>query len=194
MEKNPKLILASASPRRKELLSKAGVCFETQIPDVDESRLLGEAPRPYVARLARKKALAIADSAAHNAYVLAADTTVVVGDQILGKPGDEAEAFEFLSLISGRTHEVLTGVCLILAPSQTIHEGVYASQVTMKALSHSEIKAYIRTGEPMDKAGAYAAQGKGRQLIEKIEGSLNNVIGLPVEELLFHFKQVGVWP
>ena len=187
-----KLILASASPRRQALLTEAKINFEISIPDIDETLLPAELAARYVKRLALSKATAVAQKIdTEGCVILAADTAVVINDHILGKPVDTEEACLFLSRLAGQTHEVLTGVCLLKMGQLILHE-VYTSKVTMKSLTPDEIKKYVQTGEPMDKAGAYAAQGVGKQLITKIDGSLNNVIGLPVEELMSPLTQAGV--
>ena len=188
------LVLASASPRRQELLRKAGISFTVQPADVDETPLAGESPRECAERLAREKALAVWQTRQQDT-VLGADTIVVVDATILGKPADTDDAARMLRLLSGRTHQVITGVCLVtsIASSRlpvagknsknTRHELRTASEttlVTMNELSEQDIRAYIATGEPMDKAGAYAIQGLASRWIPRIEGDYNNVVGLPV--------------
>lgn len=188
MEKKQKLILASASPRRKELLTTIGIKFDCEPADINEDPLPNEDCTQYVKRLAYEKALSIANKHKLNpCFVLGADTIVVLDQQLLGKPANHDQAFEYLSRLSGRTHTVLTGVCLLQGDQALLHE-VYESQVTMHTLSAPEIRNYIQTGEPLDKAGAYAAQGIGKQFIQSITGSVNNVIGLPVELLQNAFK------
>src|SRR5947209_15410366 len=175
------LILASASPRRQELLRNAGIPFEVQPADIDETPKDGEAPRECAGRLAREKALAVSRLRPRE-YVLGADTIVVVdGTTILGKPYDAADAAWMLRLLSGRTHEVTTGVCL----AGPVAHGFEATRcettlVTMSELSDEEIGEYVSTGEPMDKAGAYAIQGIASRWIPRIEGDYSNVVGLPV--------------
>jgi septum formation protein len=173
------LILASASPRRAELLRTAGIPFIVQAADIDERQHPGEAPAAYVERLAREKACRVA--ATHpDAFVLAADTTVVVDGAILGKPVDAPDAARMLGLLAGRRHEVLTGVCL-LGPGEFRRSGVITTGVEFAWLSPDEIATYVASGEPMDKAGAYAVQGLASRFITRIEGSYPNVVGLPVE-------------
>lgn len=186
------LVLASASPRRQELLRIAGIPFTVQPADIDETLLPGELPRAYAERLAQEKALQV--SLSHpNEYVLGADTTVVVDEAILGKPRDVADAMDMLWLLSGRVHEVITGVCLVgpaasktssqTTPLENTNELIVASEitrVTFGTLSEEEIRAYVATGEPMDKAGAYAIQGMAARWIPRIEGDYSNVMGLPV--------------
>ncbi len=182
------MILASASPRRQELLRNAGIAFTVQPADVPESPLEGESPKTCAERLAREKALAVFRQQPE-AVVLGADTVVFVDGQILGKPRDAEDAFRMLRLLSGRTHQVITGVCL-LGPeprmvSQKLKSGCEdvrseSTLVTMEVLIEEEIRAYVASGEPMDKAGAYAIQGLASRWISRIEGDYFNVVGLPV--------------
>lgn len=180
------LVLASASPRRQELLRSAGISFATQPADVDETPRPGEAPRACAERLARDKAVAVWQQRPRD-VVLGADTIVVVNGAILGKPADADDAARMLRLLSGKVHEVITGVCLVRAKpssrSKVAHEAKTASEttlVTMSKISDDEIQAYVATGEPMDKAGAYAIQGMASRWIPRIEGDYSNVVGLPV--------------
>jgi septum formation protein len=182
------LILASASPRRQELLRNAGIPFTVQPADVAEFPLAGESPKSCAERLAREKARAVFGGRAA-ACVLGADTVVFVDGQILGKPRDAADAFRMLRSLSGRTHEVITGVCLVGPEARTANQEPRsgfedvrseATLVTMEALTDDEIRAYVSTGEPMDKAGAYAIQGIASRWISRIEGDYFNVVGLPV--------------
>lgn len=171
------LILASASLRRAELLRAAGIAFEIVPAEVDERPLTGEAPAAYVERLAREKARAI--SSRHSqAEILAADTTVVIDGLILGKPVDDAEAREMLARLSGRTHEVLTGVALIRDGRMV--SAVETTRVRFAPMSDADIDWYIASGEPRGKAGAYAIQGLASRFVDWIEGSYSNVVGLPV--------------
>ena len=181
MIKLPKLILASASPRRAEILTAVGWKFEKQIADIDETKLPGEKPADYVRRLAREKAEAVAEKYA-DALVLGADTIVVIEDKIIGKPKDLADARRMLKMLSGRWHEVLTGVALV-----KITEGNSETKVDMQRtrvkfaeLADAEIEFLIELGEPLDKAGAYAVQAQAALFIEQIEGDYWNVVGLPV--------------
>jgi septum formation protein len=171
------LILASASPRRCELLRNAGIDFRVEPAHVPEQALRGEPPGQYAQRLARDKALAIFARHPDNA-VLGADTVVVVDEHLLGKPRDEQDAARMLRLLSGGTHHVITGVCL-LAPAYEQTEAE-ATEVRFASLSERVIANYIATGEPMDKAGAYAIQGMASRWVEGIEGCYFNVVGLPV--------------
>jgi septum formation protein len=170
------LVLASASPRRAELLRAAGYDFTVRVADVDEAVRAGESPRDYVGRVAREKALAIARRAGE--LVLAADTTVVVDDTILGKPGDADEAAHMLRRLAGRWHHVLTGVCLVRGDAHAVE--VADTRVEFLSMSDAEIAWYVASGEPMDKAGAYGIQGRASRFVGRIEGSYSNVVGLPV--------------
>jgi septum formation protein len=174
---SPRLILASSSPRRAEILASLGIRFEVDPAHVDEAPLPAEAPEATAVRLAKAKAAAVA-SRRPNDWVLAADTLVVLGDRTLGKPADDGEAVRMLSLLSGREHRVVTGVCLRRGPSDAKTELEW-SAVRFASLSAPEIAWYVATGEPRDKAGAYAVQGLGARFIERIEGSFTNVMGLP---------------
>jgi septum formation protein len=179
------LVLASASPRRQELLRNAGIAFIVQASGIDETPVKGESPRSCAERLARDKARAISRIRPED-YVLGADTIVVVGEQMLGKPRDATDAVRMLRMLSGRTHEVITGVCVIKPVAgrkwSVASEGVRfeSTLVTMGSLSDEEIHAYVATGEPMDKAGGYAIQGIASRWIPRIEGEYSNVMGLPV--------------
>ena len=172
---NPRLVLASGSPRRRELLSGLGLRFEVRPPEVDETPLPGEDPGAYVERLAAAKARA---GAANDEVVIAADTTVVVDGEILGKPADAAEARAMLGRIAGRWHEVLTAVA-VGSPAGGA-AGVATSQVRMAEMTAERIAWYVATGEPLDKAGAYAIQGLGALLVEEVRGNYTNVVGLPL--------------
>jgi septum formation protein len=187
-----RIILASSSPRRIELLKQLGLKFESKSPDVDETPLRGEKPAALVARLASAKAEAVDEALSPGPrLVIAADTIVVApgGKKVLGKPRTRAEAGRMLRTIAGKTHTVLTGYCL-LGTHARAGDGyqqsvirVVRSLVKIRKLSRAEIAAYLATGESMDKAGAYAAQGHGAALIEEIRGSYTNVVGLPVAQL-----------
>ena len=182
------LVLASASPRRADLLRAAGIPFETCAVDVDERFRPGERPEDAVARLAEAKARAAAP--AHpEAVVLGADTTVVVRGQALAKPADAEDAARMLRLLSGGTHEVLTGICLAWQGRCRLH--VEPTRVRMAQLEESEIAWYVATGEPFDKAGGYAAQGLASRFIEGIDGSYSNVVGLPVSRVYALLKELG---
>jgi len=176
------LLLASASPGRRELLDQIAVRHEVAPMDVDETPRPGEAPEELVERLARDKAVAARGRAAPGQWVLAADTVVVVDGEALGKPADAAEAAAMLRRLSGRGHEVITGMALWRA-GETIRSRHVRTAVCMRPLSEADIAAYWATGEPRDKAGAYAIQGRGAAFVESIRGSCSNVIGLPLFEL-----------
>ena len=171
------LVLASASPRRRELLRNASIPFEVQPAHINEDPLPNEAARDYAERLAREKAQAIAQQRP-NDPVLGADTVVVIDNQILGKPADPTDAARMLHLLSGRTHQVITGVCLAINGRHSVASETTA--VTMSEISEKEIVTYVATGEPMDKAGAYAIQGLAARWIPRIEGCYFNVVGLPL--------------
>jgi len=180
------LVLASASPRRQDLLRSAGIAFVVQVADVDETPLAGESARECAERLAREKALAVWQKRPQD-VVLGADTVVVVDETILGKPVDADDAARMLRLISGRVHQVITGVCLVKPGARGQGPGASKSEtasettlVTVSALSDDDIRDYVATGEPMDKAGAYAIQGIASRWIPRIEGDYSNVVGLPV--------------
>jgi len=186
------LVLASASPRRQELLRHAGISFVVQPADLDETPLPAESPRQCAERLAREKALAVWRSRPAD-QVLGADTVVAVNGEILGKPIDAADAARMLHALSGRVHEVITGVCLVtptMADKDQPHgradencEVRTSSEltiVTLRSISDDEIQTYVATGEPMDKAGAYAIQGGAAPWIPQIDGDYSNVVGLPV--------------
>ncbi|MEA3180248.1 MAG: nucleoside triphosphate pyrophosphatase [Gammaproteobacteria bacterium] len=175
----PVLCLASASPRRRELLSQIGVSHIVAGAEIDESVLPGETPRAYVIRLARAKALAI-QRAGQQLPVLAADTTVVVDGKIFGKPRDRAQGVYMLGELAGRAHEVLTAVAL--ANSHGVSERLSSSTVRFRQISPEECVAYWETGEPRDKAGGYAIQGLGAVFVESLSGSYSGVMGLPLFE------------
>jgi septum formation protein len=173
------LILASASPRRAELLTRAGFLFTVEAADTDESELPGEAPDAYVLRIARAKAQAVAARCRKpGSVVLAADTTVVANGEILAKPVNEADAVRMLSLLSGTIHEVFTGVVALEADREAAE--VVRTRVHLLPMTIDEIHWYVGTGEPMGKAGAYAIQGRAARFVDWIEGSWSNVVGLPV--------------
>ncbi len=173
-----RLVLASRSPRRVDLLTRAGYRFEVAPADIDESRLEGEPPRELVRRLAREKAAAVAPRHP-GAVVLGADTLVVVDGVVLGKPADAAGAAAMLRRLSGRGHEVLTGVALH-APDRCC-DGVQATRVVFRSLSPDDVAWYVATGESTDKAGAYSIQGLASRFVTRLEGSYTNVVGLPME-------------
>ena len=182
------IVLASASPRRQELLRNAGIAFAVQPADINETPRPGESPRECAERLAREKALAVFYSRPQD-YVLGSDTIVVVDNTILGKPLDSDNAARMLRLLSGRTHAVITGVCVVgpvpsgqrsVASNAEPFTASETTLVTVCKISDVEIRDYVATGEPMDKAGAYAIQGIASRWIPRIEGDYSNVVGLPV--------------
>lgn len=170
-------MLASSSPRRRELLGILGIPFTVEHADIDESVRPGESPTAYVRRLAREKAQRIARTH-HGTPVLGADTTVILGDEILAKPVDVDDARRMLRTLSGKMHQVTTAVCLVI--DGRAHDHVETTNVFMHVIPGQEIEAYIAGGEPMDKAGAYAIQGGAAKWIYRIEGDYFNVVGLPV--------------
>ena len=175
----PTLVLASASPRRRELLTQAGISFSVHPAHIPEDPYPNEDPITYVTRLAREKAEAVyRELADPQALILGADTTVTLDKTILGKPADPADAARMLRLLSGRSHRVITGVALVSADSVEVAAEVTA--VRFLTLSDEEIAAYVASGEPMDKAGAYAIQGLAARWIPRIEGCYFNVVGLPL--------------
>jgi nucleoside triphosphate pyrophosphatase len=184
------LVLASGSPRRRELLSSAGFAFDVSAVEVDERRTNGEAPAAYVERLARAKARAAAAQQEPDTAVLGADTVVVVDDEVLGKPRDAADATRMLRLLSGRAHEVLTGVAVI-GQGGTVSR-VERTTVWFAPLSERDIAWYVASGEPMDKAGAYAIQALASRFIPRIEGSYTNVVGLPVTTVVELLEKAGL--
>jgi septum formation protein len=188
------LVLASTSPRRRELLTRAGFRFEIAAPDVDESALAGESAESLAQRLALAKARAVARRAPREACVLAADTVVVIDGELLGKPRDPAEAVEMLLRLAGRTHRVLTGFALVVPALAREESGVEESFVRMHAVDRATAEGYAATGEPLDKAGAYAAQGEGGRFVAEIRGSRANVIGLPLEALEPRLAALGIAP
>jgi nucleoside triphosphate pyrophosphatase len=183
-----RLVLASASPRRADLLRAAGLAFDVFPVDVDERFGDGEKPEHAVARLAETKASAAA--ASHpDAVVLGADTTVVIRGEALAKPATADDATRMLRLLSGRTHDVLTGVCVCSASHRLVH--VEPTRVRMARMSEAEIAWYVSTGEPFDKAGAYAVQGLASRFVEGIEGSYSNVVGLPISRVYELLNELG---
>jgi septum formation protein len=185
------LILASASPRRRELLGGLGLRFTVRAAEIDETPRPGEAPDVYVLRLAREKAWA---AARPGELVLAADTSVVIDGEILGKPRDDADAACMLRLLSGREHEVLTGVAVVETAGSgegRVASGVDRTAVRMAPLTAEEIAWYVATGEPRDKAGAYAIQGLGSLWIDAVSGNYSNVVGLPIPRVCRLFAELG---
>ncbi|HEY9227749.1 MAG TPA: nucleoside triphosphate pyrophosphatase [Gemmatimonadaceae bacterium] len=183
----PKVILASASPRRRELLGLVGIDYEVRPANIDESYLPGETPREHAERLAREKAAAID---APDAVTIGSDTIVVVDGDVLGKPRDRAHAREMLRRLSGRSHTVMTGVAVRWRGP--VVSGLEEVRVTFRALSDAEIDRYIATGEPMDKAGAYGIQGYGATIVDRVEGDYFAVMGLALNLLVRLLKTSGL--
>lgn len=175
------LILASASPRRRELLLQAGFTFEVRVAGIDESRLPEEPPQTYVQRLASEKARAVA-LAFPSATVLGADTTVVLQGQVLNKPTGYGDAERMLRLLSGKTHTVHTGIAV--ARGEQIHAHVETTAVTFRDIAEEELRIYLDSGDPLDKAGAYGIQGYAARWIPRIEGDYFNVVGLPISAVV----------
>lgn len=187
MMKNAKIILASASPRRRELLAQAGFEFEVITSDVDEVVDPALTPDMLVMSLAKQKAQAVAVNR-ESFVVIGSDTVVVLDGKVLGKPKDEADAERMLESLSGRTHEVYTGVCI--AYGGETHSFFECTRVKFCELDRAQIEAYVATKEPMDKAGAYGIQGKGCVLVEGIEGDYFNVVGFPVSRFCREYKNI----
>jgi septum formation protein len=187
-----RIILASASPRRRELLRQIGIDFEVVVSTADEQVLEGESPAEYVLRVARDKALEVKRRKKTALPVLGADTAVILDNSILGKPRNRAEAIAMLGRLAGRTHEVYSAVALALGNGE-VHDSLNITRVTFAELDRSWIEAYCDTGDPMDKAGAYGVQGRAAAKIARIEGSFSGVMGLPLFEtsrLLQHAEMI----
>jgi septum formation protein len=178
------LTLASSSPRRRQLLEMLGIPLKVVSPDIPEIRRSLETPVDYVERLAREKALSVAGE-----LVLGADTTVVIRDAVLEKPVDQADALRMLRQLQGRTHQVVTSVALV--SDHTVHQATDVTNVTFRRVDDEFLKAYVATGEPMDKAGAYGIQGYGAALVERIEGDFFSVMGLPLRLVLNLMQEAG---
>jgi len=184
-----RVILASQSPRRRELLTLVGISHEVRPAEIDERYLAGEEPGAHAQRLAREKAITVAADAA-DAVVIGSDTIVVVDGEVLGKPRDAAHAVEMLTRLSGRTHTVLTAVAVLRSGEE--RSAVEAADVTFHPLTRPQIDAYIATGEPMDKAGAYGIQGYGATIVRRVEGDYFAVMGLPLQLLVRLMEELGV--
>ena len=182
----PKIVLASASPRRRELLSLIGLSFTVSPADVDETLRPGEPPHAYVERLAREKALKVA---AGDAITIGCDTTVVVDDEVLAKPEDRTDATRMLRLLSGRSHRVLTAIAVV--QGKEIRSDVVSVGVTVRALRDDELAEYVDTGEPMDKAGGYGIQGYGATIVDAVDGDYFAVMGLPLNRLVRLIEALG---
>ncbi len=184
------MVLASASPRRAEILEGLGIPFRVRPASVDESVHPGEAPGPHVERLARAKAEAVARHEGPDTPILAGDTIVVLGDAILGKPADDEAAVRMLLSLAGRDHHVLSA--LALAYRGQVHAGVSRTRVRFRAFDEEMARAYVRTGEPADKAGGYGIQGLGAVLVEEVEGDWSGVVGLPISLLVRLLDAAGL--
>ena len=184
------LILASQSPRRRELLGRLGLSFRVQAADIDETMDPAKAPFDEVARLSRDKAAAIAGNAPADAVVVAADTVVVLEGRVLGKPHSEEEAREMLRSLSGRPHQVMTG--MTVRRGGRVESDTVVTDVHFRPLSEREIAAYVATGEPMDKAGAYGIQGLASVFVDRLDGDYYNVMGLPLCRLCRMLRAAGV--
>lgn len=190
----PLLILASNSPRRRELLALGGWMFHTRPADVDESQRPGEAPGDYVLRLAESKARACAESAHPDLVIVAADTAVVNGKSILGKPKDMAEAVEMLKALRGHAHQVYTGIAILRLADGKLVTDLCITDVPMRAYREDEIEAYVATGDPLDKAGAYAIQNAGFHPVESMQGCYASVMGLPLCHLTRSLHKLEIAP
>jgi len=186
-----KLILASASPRRRELLNQLGVFFDSEAADIDETSHNGEPPADYVQRMATEKAAAIAQRhSLSQCNILAADTTVVIDGDVLGKPADHFDGLAMLARLSGRRHQVITAVCLHTEDAVTVE--IVSSDVQFVQLDREVCEAYLATDEPWDKAGAYAIQGLAGAFVSSLDGSYSNVVGLPLSETWRLLRANGV--
>jgi septum formation protein len=175
-----RLILASNSPRRRDLLRSAGFQFDVRPSGIEENRLPGESPEDFARRLARDKALDVARKSSPGSLVLGADTVVAINGEILEKPADAADAARMLRMLSGHTHRVITGVCLVRAPRAVLAWAHETTHVTFSNLTEDEIGSYVESGEPFDKAGGYGIQGLASRFVPRIEGCYFNVVGLPI--------------
>ncbi len=175
-----RLVLASSSPRRRELLRHAGFDFEVHPSHIVEEIQQGELPEEFARRAAREKAMHVAAVSPPGSLVLGADTVVVIDGEMLGKPSDFEDAARMLRLLSGRTHQVHTGVCLVRAPGEIVALEHETTLVTFRELDEEEIRRYVESSEPLDKAGAYAVQGLASKFVTRISGCYSNVVGLPV--------------
>ena len=181
------LVLASTSARRQQILTAAGIPFTVRAPQVQEQRRQDESPEAYVRRLAEEKAFAVPITAGE--LVLAGDTVVVVDQHILEKPRDQADALRMLRLLSGRDHHVITGICLRTDSRKIVDTAT--TRVHFVPLTEPELASYVASGEPMDKAGAYAIQGLASRFIDRVEGGYFNVVGLPMSLVYRHLKTLG---
>ena len=181
---NNKLILASSSPRRKMLLETIGIDFEVLIPKYEEEKFTNGSPEEFVKKNSCLKALSVSEDLSEHHFALSADTVVVSDSTVLGKPLDKTDAERMLKMLSGTIHKVITGFAIADSKNRVLHNEAVTTLVRVKKLADWEIGGYIKTNEPMDKAGAYGIQGIGSFMIEEIEGSYTNVVGLPVSHVL----------
>jgi nucleoside triphosphate pyrophosphatase len=186
-----RLILASNSPRRRELLRNAGFRFDVRPSGIEETRLPGESPEDFARRMARDKALDVAQMSNRGSLVLGADTVVAINGEILEKPVDAADAARMLRTLSGRTHRVITGICLARAPETVLAWTHETTSVTFRNLTDDEINHYVASGEPFDKAGGYAIQGLASRFVTRIEGCYFNVVGLPIPLVYEIVESIG---
>lgn len=194
MDTPPALILASNSPRRRQLLALGGWTFDVHVADIDESVRVGESPRAYVERLAREKVCAIAAHSLSTAVVIGADTTVVIDGEILGKPANAQEARSMLARLRGRVHQVFTGIAALRVEDGELLSDVVVTDVPMRTYSDEEIERYIQSGDPMDKAGAYGIQNPDFQPVKNMEGCYASVMGLPLCSLARLLARLGLPP
>lgn len=188
------LLLASNSPRRKQLLALGNWNFNVIVSDVDETQFAGEKPKDYVLRLAQAKALAVLENARREQIIIGSDTAVVDGDEILGKPKDELDAVRMLKQLRGRTHQVFTGVAVYRVDDDSMLTELCVTDVPMRNYTEAEIQAYVKTGDPMDKAGAYAIQHPGFKPAESLSGCYASVMGLPLCHVLRTLRKLDVHP
>ncbi len=194
MKNTINLLLASNSPRRRQLLALGNWEFNVTVSDVDESQLAGESPKDYVLRLAQAKALAVAEKVSSDNIIIGSDTAVIDGNEILGKPKDEEDAERMLKQLRGRTHQVYTGVAIYRVSDKKMLTELCITDVPMRAYSDDEIKTYIQTGDPMDKAGAYAIQHPDFQPVESMQGCYASVMGLPMCHVTRNLHKFDVHP
>ena len=187
---NKRIILASTSPRRKELLAKTGLSFEIIPGDYEEDMTLPMPPHDLAKHLSKGKALSVAEN--HEGIIIGADTFIVLDDKVLGKPHTKEKAKETLSMMRGREHSVVTGFTLIDTDSMTIISDISEGKVLFRNYSDDEMNAYIETGEPLERAGAYAIQGGGAAFVEKVEGDYDGIVGLPVKDIVEALRKFGV--
>ena len=188
------IVLASASPQRREILGSLGIAFHVMPSHVDESLSPEMTPEQAVTELSKRKARAVAATLAERRLVIGADTVVAYAGRILGKPQDSADAFRTLAELRGSVHRVLTGVTVMDSGTKREETTVVATKVTMRAYSDEDVMAYVATGEPFDKAGSYAIQGRGASLVKEVEGPMDNVVGLPGSAVAGLLQRFGVPP